>query len=192
MEAGDWISMFMALIATASAVITYVVYRASTDPEVIVYADIDKRRPSIMNLVVKNIGNGPASDITFKTSRPLPNRAFSIAIPEQMPDTMSNGPIVSGVPYLAPRQELVITFGQIGGLKKYFGDSSITITSKCYRQKKLRPCRASITSQSKINITQFEQCDISDQNWDKRIAEALKTTNKELKEIKDIYQKRVS
>ncbi len=43
MEISDWISTFMALIATASAIITYVVYRTSTDPEVIVYVDTDKK-----------------------------------------------------------------------------------------------------------------------------------------------------
>lgn len=38
-DLANWISVFIALIATASAAITYAVYRSSTDPEVIVYVD---------------------------------------------------------------------------------------------------------------------------------------------------------
>ena len=41
----DWVSVFMALIASTSAAITYVVYRSVTDPEAIVYADADPKRP---------------------------------------------------------------------------------------------------------------------------------------------------
>ncbi|MGO2996937.1 MAG: hypothetical protein ACTIDV_02810 [Moraxellaceae bacterium] len=74
----NWVSLFMALIATASAMITYAVYRSSTDPEVIVYADTDKKRPSVIILIIENIGKGPAENISFKTSRSLPEKAFSI------------------------------------------------------------------------------------------------------------------
>ena len=55
MDAGNWISIFMAFIAATSAAITYVVYRSATDPEVILYADVDRKRPSIVNLIIKNI-----------------------------------------------------------------------------------------------------------------------------------------
>ena len=131
MDAGNWISLFMLLIACASTAITYIVYRSATDPEVIVYADLDLKRPTIINLIIKNIGRGPALDICFNTSRPLPDKAFSVGIPKDMPSEMKDGPIVVGVPYLAPNQELVITWGQYGGLKKYMGISSIEVTSIC-------------------------------------------------------------
>ncbi|MBM3163529.1 MAG: hypothetical protein FJZ79_09540 [Chlorobi bacterium] len=65
MDVGNWISIFMALVATASAVVTYAVFRSSTDPVVIVYADPDIKRPSIVNLIIKNIGNGAAHSIKF-------------------------------------------------------------------------------------------------------------------------------
>jgi len=57
MDAGDWISIFMAFIASISAAMTYIVYRSATDPEAIIYADVDRKRPSIVNLIIKNIGN---------------------------------------------------------------------------------------------------------------------------------------
>ncbi len=184
MEAGDWISLFMALIATASATITYVVYRSATDPEVIVYADVDRKRPSIVNLIIKNIGKGPALDISFHPSKPLPTEAFSIEVPEDMPGPMVTGPIVTGVPYLAPGQELVLTWGQFGGLKKYMGDSSITVTTRCRRQRTLRPRPSYIQSMSKLDITQFERSDASDHNWGAKLVKTLEATNNELNAIK--------
>ena len=119
MDAGDWISLLMVLIACASVTVTYVVYRSVTDPEVIVYADTDQRRPSIINLIIKNIGKGPASDITFSSDRPLPISAYSIETPKVMPEVMTDGPIIVGIPYLAPDQSLVLTWGQYGGLSKF-------------------------------------------------------------------------
>ncbi|GAB3290538.1 hypothetical protein [Parahaliea aestuarii] len=188
MEAGDWISLFMALIASGSAAITYVVYRSATDPEVIVYADVDRKRPSIVNLIIKNIGKGPALDITFHSTRPLPAEAFSIDIPKDMPKQMVTGPIITGVPYLAPGQEIVLTWGQFGGLKKYLGDSSITVTSKYRRPKMLRPRSAYVFSDSKLDITQFEHSDASDHNWGPKLVKALEATNKELSAIKRSLQ----
>lgn len=188
MEAGDWIALFMALIATASATITYVVYRSATDPEVIVYADVDRKRPSIVNLIIKNIGAGPASDITFTPSMALPTEAFGIEMPKAMPKTMKSGPIVSGVPYLAPGQELILTWGQFGGLKKYMGNSSIVVVTKYRRSKTLRPRPIYIESQSKLDISQFEASDVSDHNWGAKLVKTLEQTNKELSNVKNAIQ----
>lgn len=192
MDTGDWISLFMALIAAASATITYVVYRSATDPEVIVYADVDRKRPSLVNLYIRNIGKGPALDISFHPSKALPEKAFSIETPKEMPKPMVSGPIVTGVPYLAPGQEIILTWGQYGGLKKYMGDASIVVTTKYRRPKMLRPRSAIITSKSKLDITQFEQSDISDHNWGPKLVEALERTNKELSAIKRNLQERNS
>ncbi len=184
MDAGDWISVFMASIASASAAITYVVYRSATDPEVIVYADTDRKRPSIINLVIKNIGKGPAMDVTFHPSKPLPSKAFSIEVPNEMPAEMRDGPIVVGVPYLAPGQELILTWGQYGGLKKYLSTSNIEVITKYKRTKSLRPFSASIGSVSKLDISQFEGTDASDHNWGPKLVKAIEKSNKELIEIK--------
>ena len=184
MEASDWISLFMALIATASATITYAVYRSVTDPEVIVYADVDRKRPSVVNLIIKNIGKGPALDVSFYSDKALPAEAFGIEVPKDMPPKMVEGPIVSGVPYLAPGQEIVLTWGQFGGLKKYMGDSSIIVTSKCRRPRSFRPRSGFVNSQSKLDITQFERSDASDHNWGPKLVKGLEATNRELSAIK--------
>lgn len=189
MSTGDWISLFMALIASASATITYVVYRTAIDPEIIVYADVDRLRPSIINLIIKNIGKGPAININFRTNRPLPSKAFGIEAPKEMPAQMIDGPIVAGVPYLAPGQELIITWGQYGGLKKYLGNASIEVISSYNRSKRLRPASAPMSSLSKVDVTQFEGTDASDHNWGPKLVKVIEATNKELMRIEKIIAK---
>jgi len=184
MDAGDWISIFMAFIASLSAAMTYIVYRSATDPEVIIYADVDRKRPSIVNLIIKNIGNGSASDISFHPSKTLPCKAFSIEVPDEMPAKMNDGPIAVGVPYLAPNQELVITWGQYGGLKKYLGNSPITVQIKFKRTRSLRPFSSALSSTCYLDISQFEGTDASDHNWGAKLVKAVEASNKELSKIK--------
>ncbi|MGV6953866.1 hypothetical protein [Pseudomonas chlororaphis] len=133
MDLASWISIFMALIAVATAIVTYAVFRSATDPTVIVYAQPDLQRQSIVNLIVENIGKGAAHEVSFKSSRPLPEKAFSIPVPERTPDQMQSGPIVTGVPFLAPGQRLSISWGQYGGLYKYLGEDPIHIDTSYYR-----------------------------------------------------------
>ncbi|MBB3063717.1 hypothetical protein [Microbulbifer rhizosphaerae] len=180
MDSGDWISLLMVLIASASAAITYAVYRSSTDPEVIVYADVDRKRPSFINLIIKNIGKGSAVDVIFRSSRPLPSQAFSIGIPKEMPAEMIDGPIIVGIPYLAPGQQLIVTWGQYGGLKKFLGSSSIEVTAIYCRSKSLRPFSRRVESVSKLDVTQFEGTDISDLNWGPKLVKAVEASTKEL------------
>ena len=44
---------------------------SQTQPNVIVTAVHDENRPTIIQLVIRNIGHGLAENVTFKTSRPL-------------------------------------------------------------------------------------------------------------------------
>ncbi|MBI0425935.1 hypothetical protein [Psychrobacter sp. NG27] len=184
----NWISVFMALIATASTIITYAVYRSSTDPEVIVYADTDNKRPSIIILIIENIGKGPAENISFKTSRSLPEKAFSIEEPRNMPNTMSTGPIINGIPFLAPNQKIILTWGQYGGLKKYIDGNSIVVTAQ-YGRANAKFWFNQLSSSSKLSVEAFYQTDISDLNWDRKISETLIKTNEQLQNIDKAIKK---
>jgi len=176
-------------IAALSAFIAFAVYRSSTDPEVIVYADLDRKRPSVVNLVIKNIGNAPAINIEFESDRPLPKKAYSISIPDKLPDEMNDGPLIIGVPYLAPKQELVLTWGQYGGLKKFIGNKPILLTAKFSRTQKLFFQRKNLNSISLLDIECFAQADNSDHNWDKKTAEELKKISKEVSEFVKSYKR---
>jgi hypothetical protein len=176
----DLISVLMMLIAIASTVVSFSVYRASTDPEVIVYVEEDRKRPSVLVLIIKNIGSGPATDISFHSDRPLPTKAFGIGDSAEMPAEMNAGPLIVGVPYLAPGQDLVVTWGQYHGLKKFIGNRPIEITTKYSGTKTWFSGNRNLQSASKLDIVSFELVNGSDHNWDKKIAGELEKTNKEL------------
>ncbi|EKT4488625.1 MULTISPECIES: hypothetical protein [Shewanella] len=183
----DWISIFMAVIATASAIITYAVFRSATDPEIIVYVDVDRKRPSFIILNIENIGKGPAKDIKFTASRELPSEAFGIEEPKEAAAPMRRGPIAQGVPYLAPGQRLVITWGQFGGLKKSIGISPISVSASYRRANDKVPFRK-LKSTSVLYIEELATVDISDNNWDKKLYETLIKTNKQLDKISNAIQ----
>lgn len=178
MDVGNWISIFMALVATASAVVTYAVFRSSTDPVVIVYADPDIKRPSIVNLIIKNIGNGAAHSIKFKPTRPLPYKAFSIEVPDKMPESMEVGPVVTGIPFLAPGQQITLTWGQYGGLYKYIGDEPIQVESQYYAAGKHRFYFRRLSATSSLDIRTFEHSESSEHGYGPNLVKEFMALNK--------------
>lgn len=183
MDLANWISIFMALIAVATAIVTYAVFRSATDPTVIVYAQPDLQRQSIVNLVVENIGRGPAHGVFFKSSRPLPENAFSIPIPEKMPDQMQSGPIASGIPFLAPGQRLSISWGQYGGLHKYLGDEPIRIDAFCYRAHSNGLFSRKLRSSSTLDIKMFKTSESTEHGYGPNLVKELKILNSTLKSV---------
>lgn len=177
MDVGNWISIFMAFIATASVVVTYAVFRSSTDPVVIVYADPDTKRPSIVNLIIKNIGNGAAHSIKFKPTRPLPYKAFSIEVPEKMPKSMEVGPIITGIPFLAPGQKITLTWGQYGGLYKYIGDEPIQVKARYYAAGKPRFYSRRLSATSSLDVRTFEYSESSEHGYGPNLVKEFKALN---------------
>ena len=146
-----------AVAATASVGLTAVytwltlrLLRMQAEPNVVVYVRHDRSRPTILEIVVKNIGNGLASDLAFKTLRPIPYRAFGINIADAKPSqTMTSGPLVNGIPLLAPGESRVITWGQFGGLQSALNGRPITITcTYSYRGRSMTPVHAVLEVES--------------------------------------------
>lgn len=183
MDLTNWISIFMALIAVATAIVTYAVFRSATDPTVIVYAQPDLQRQSIVNLIVENIGRGAAHGVFFRSSRPLPQNAFSIPVPEKMPDQMQSGPIASGIPFLAPGQRLLISWGQYGGLYKYLGDEPIRIDAFCYRTHSNGLLSKRLRSSSTLDIRMFQASESTEHGYGPNLVKELKALNVTLKSI---------
>jgi hypothetical protein len=179
---GFWVSIFMAIVAIASVLITYIVHRASSAPNVIVYADDDKGRPTMIVLVVENIGNGPAKNVRFSPTQELPKKAWGFDN-APMPQKMSEGPIISGIPYLAPKARRVINWGQYGGLNKWFQGSTIDINVSFERCDPFPLLNNRITNVSTLDVASFAGTDASDSNWDKKIAEELKELNTQIKKL---------
>jgi len=188
MEYANWISVFMALVATASAIVTYSVFRSSTDPVVIVYADPDLKRPSVVNLIIRNIGNGAAHSIKFKLTKPLPYNAFSIDEPKEMPEIMQVGPIVTGIPFLAPAQQITLSWGQYGGLYKYIGDKPIQVQSLYYAAGKYKFYSRRLSAISSLDIRMFERSESSEYGYGPNLVKELKTLNNSLATVSESVQ----
>lgn len=180
--ASFWVTFIMALIAISSVLISYTIYRSSTDPEVILYVQPDLKRPSIINLIVHNIGKSPALNVQFQPERPLPENAYGMG-DARLPKEMTDGPLVNGIPYIAPDQQFVITWGQYAGLNKYFGTSFVDVSITFERTSSLLRAQKFKKAKSRLDIRSWAGTDISDHNWDKKIAEELKHLNKGLNKL---------
>jgi hypothetical protein len=183
----EMLSLLALVIALTSTIINYLVLRSQRDPDVIVYALPDSRRPTIINLVIENIGKGRARDVRFEANRPIPKRAFGFDNAQE-PEIMREGPLVSGIPAFASGEKRIFTWGQFGGLRKGLGDNTLEITAtyKSYPSLRFSPKKHKTTSH--IDIRSFEGTDASDQNWDKKAVEQLEQIAKALASIKDVIE----
>lgn len=134
----DWVPLWTALAATAAIVTALVtaaytyftlrLVRAQSEPKVIMYVKHDLNRPSILMIVVENIGRDIAHDVKFFPSRPIPAKAWGIErAGAATATTLTDGPLLSGIPALGPNDNRAITWGQYGGLSKAIGDEPILV-----------------------------------------------------------------
>lgn len=152
-----------ALGASVSAVfaaiytrLTYQLLRLQTDPKVIVYTRDDPDRPSIIVLAIENIGRDVAEAVTFTPSRPIPAKAFGISVAGAPPAaTMTDGPLIDGIPALGPGANRVITWGQFGGLKKALGDEPMQLAFT------YRSGRKTFTGNAVLEIKSYAATDAS-------------------------------
>ena len=62
-----------ALLAAIYTWLTFRLVRAQSEPNVVVYVRHDDSRPSVLQIVIENIGRSLATDLSFKASRPIPH-----------------------------------------------------------------------------------------------------------------------
>lgn len=173
MDTSSVLGLVALAVALTSLIVNYLLLREQHDPQVIVYALADKRRPSVINLVIRNIGKGVAHSVTFESSEPIPEKAFGFD-EAKAPDAMKSGPFVTGIPMLYPDETRILTWGQYGGLKAAGLDKrNLFITANFRSKPKLRLTDSKHQSISIISIKSFESTDASDHNYDKKIAEKL-------------------
>ena len=180
----DWTSLGMlfttivlAFLTGAYVVLTRKLVQAQAEPCVIVFTRHDEARPTIIQLIIKNIGNSLARDIQFDLPSNLPEKAFGI-VEAQAKDanTMTDGPLINGIPALAPGEERRITWGQYGGLKKALGNNNINVVSRFkFGDKEMSPVTCV------LEIRSFEGTEAHDPDGARQSAS-------ELKKIADILQ----
>lgn len=150
-----------------------------TNPNVIITAIHDDDRPTLMVLVIKNIGNGLANNIRFESSVPLCT-SFGIDKPTlRDPRLIDSGPLVTGIPSLGPGECRRLNWGQPYALIQSIGSSIITIKCKCENSsgEQMPP---SICS---IDIESFKNC-AGHGSIELRAVKALEGIHEQLKRIK--------
>ncbi|WP_420449048.1 hypothetical protein [Candidatus Palauibacter sp.] len=107
-------------VAAIAAVAAYLLVRIASDPHVIVYVRHDaESRVSLLLIMIENVGRGVAHNVKFKLSRDIPKFVAGIkptGKKTERIESMSDGALVTGIPYLAPGESRTIAWGQYGGL----------------------------------------------------------------------------
>lgn len=180
MEYSEWIivglTALLVMVSALGSVATYFTLRSQIDPHVIVYAESDRDRPSLIVLVIENIGRGVAHDVRFRLAQPMPANAFGFE-DAAMPKTMADGPLIEGIPSLAPGGRRVINWGQFGGLTKFLGSRVVSITAEFTSRQRTPwdPQEHSVTST--VDVQSFSGTDASRPPL-VQIADHLKDLNK--------------
>lgn len=96
------------------------------DPNVIVYARADDARRQMIMVAIQNVGKTVAKNIRFTLSEPLPvhNHAGGPPVP------VSSGPLMNGIPALAPGESRVFFWGMFLGMWPLIGDRTFTVTAR--------------------------------------------------------------
>ncbi len=116
------------IVATAYTAITYRVLVSQDDPKVIVFVRHDPERPTLLTIVIENIGRSIAEDVKFRSSRPIPSKAYGIQAPsDDVSQQMVNGPLIKGIPALGPGDRRVLNWGQYGGLSSALANEPIRV-----------------------------------------------------------------
>lgn len=179
-----WVSIVATLVAAGAAWISYAVYRSQADPDIMVYVKADERRPSLINLVIRNTGKAPAYDVRFSSNLDIPAEAYGLDPSSgARHKKMTSGPLIHGIPYLPPNGRRVITWGQFGGLYAAIGENHLMVTARYRSQHFGLPWRISHRQTSTLEISSFKGTDASDKNYHKQIVVQLEAIVKALKGI---------
>jgi hypothetical protein len=158
--------------------LTHKMLKVPLDPYVILSVVQDYDRPSMLQLVVKNVGPGVVHDISFKFSRPIPGYAWGVKVENaQTAEIMSTGPLIDGIPMLGPGEKIMIDWGLYEGLRKNLGTEPVIVTCSFKKDKK----RMKVVI-CKLDVRSFEKT-IATKTIDSRIFEAIEEISKQLKNI---------
>jgi hypothetical protein len=168
--------------AMAAAVYTWLTFRlvkAQNEPSIIVYVCSNPERQTLIMIRIANIGRDVAFDVTFKSSRPIPSRAYGLTTDStHLAEFMTDGPLIDGIPVLGPGDTRDITWGQYGGLMNAVGREPIdvAITYKHGRRRK--------KAHSRLEVASFTATD----DWESPLAKSagfLEEISKSVKSIAD-------
>jgi len=182
-------AMFLAtvglvLVSVGATSISYFLLRTQVDPEVIVYVKHDEMRPSLLMIVIENVGHGSAYNVRFSTDRTVPQKAWGVEKPakNEAVAPMSRGPLATGIPLLAPGERRVLNWGQYGGLIEAVGHTPIRVTAQFESKRRFPWDPTDHTVDSLLEVHSFEGTDASEPT-ELRQAEALEQIAENFKQL---------
>ena len=163
------VAMFIAtvglvLVSVGATMISYFLLRSQVDPEVIVYVKHDEMRPSLLMIVIQNIGRGSAYNVRFTIDRTVPAKAWGIEEPDPKEPVvpMEHGPLATGIPLLAPGEKRVLNWGQYGGLIEAVGRAPIRVSTHFESKRRFPWDPTDHTVDSLLEVLSFEATDASE------------------------------
>lgn len=171
------------VIALLSLIVAYIIYYDNSTGDVVIYAQVDRKRSTIINLVIHNIGNGIARDIKFICLDGIPKAANGISGLKEPLKIYETGALVNGLPILFPDEKLVYSWGQFGGLKEALNGKPLEIEITFFSQNNLQLRRKKIRNKFVVDVTAFEGVDISTTPFEKDVKESLQAIAKSLKKM---------
>ena len=177
-------------ITLASVLISRKTFNSQTQPKIIVYTHSDDDRDGLFMIRIQNIGKDVAEEITFQPECPIPRAmGMSPERPEE-PVPIEDGPLVNGMPSLAPGEYRDIIWGQYGGLIKATNHKPINIKYQ------YRYGREELTGESQLEISSYVGTIINKPHMKdivkhlNKIDRSFSDSVKELKNIKEILGNR--
>lgn len=132
-------AVFAVVVSTITTYLTLVALRSEGEPRVIAFVRYDPNTPTFLFIILRNVGHDIAQDVRFVSSRPIPAMAFGLNALSTPPTTITDGPLVNGIPSFGPGESRTILWGQYAGITAALGGEPITLTySYRYRGRTLR------------------------------------------------------
>lgn len=172
-------------ISLATLMITYVLFNKQQDAEIIVYIAPSQVNYQCIDLVVENIGNGLARNVSFTTDKPIPKSAFGFEQGGGNDITMfDDGVFINGIAYFFPKEQRRFLWGQYHALNEALEDGKLNITVQYSSKRFGGLCMKKHTTTSLLDIATFRYVSASN----KSIA-LLKKVESLREEIKDSFRK---
>ena len=135
LAAADFVSVSSLIVTGLLAILTGVyvwlthrIVQAQTAPCVIVHVTADESRPTVLQIVIENVGNGVARDVRFQLSEEIPHRAWGLDENGPPAEQMKDGPLIEGIPALGPRAARRMDWGQYPALRRELKGKKIDVT----------------------------------------------------------------
>ncbi len=177
-------------ISLTSLTVAYLAYYNNSIADIVIYAKVDLDRPSLINLVIHNIGKGIAQNISIKSSAPIPKNAYGIERLTDRKEFFDSGIFLNGIPILFPNEQLKIDWGQYGGLLESLNNQPITFSISFYSKTNLQIFKRKIIREISIDISMFQNISIGQPTFQLEVKKSLQSISKSLEKIsKNIQSK---